>query len=310
MTSRVRPVVGIACDESGFVGGSLFGGIRVFAHASLRVEPDEATTLVDEVRRRTGAGADELKASRLNRPWAHDVAAWLCGPDGPLAGRATVHVTDTRLFGLARLAQVCLLDDPPQGWWAADRDPGCWDLALALHRGPRPEHRFLDGARDLLWVTRKARLRAVPESWPVVAAATSPALATPAALRRVATYLASPPDTPLTEPLLPALAWALAHWSAWGDPDVAHDEQSVLTPARVEILGRVLAEQRPGRRLAGLVRVDSRLDDRVQLADLVAGVVRRTVEDRVEGGPVSAVAVGHLLADASVLSPEHRDLAA
>ncbi|MEO6511742.1 MAG: hypothetical protein ABIO16_12170 [Nocardioides sp.] len=297
----MRPVVRIACDESGFVGGSLFGGIRVFAHASLRVEPDEAASLVDEVRRRTGAGADELKASRLNRPWAHDVAQWLCGRDGPLVGRAAVHVTDTRLFGLARLAQVCLLDDLPQGWWSADRDPGCWDLALSLHRGPTLDERFLESARDLLWVTRKARLRAVPESWPDVAARTSRLLATPAALRRLDAYLAAPPDTPLTEPLVPALAWALDHWSSRGDPDVVHDEQSVLTPARVEILGQVLAEQHPGRRLAGLVRVDSRLDERVQLADLVAGVVRRTVEDRVQGRGGTAIDVDHLLADASVL---------
>lgn len=301
MTSPGRPVVGIACDESGFVGGSLFGGIRVFAHASLRVGPDEATALVDEVRRRTGAGTDELKASRLNRPWARDVAAWLCGPDGPLAGRATVHVTDTRLFGLARIAQVCLLDDPPQGWWAADRDRDCRDLAMGLHGALSPGDPFFEGARDLLWVTRKARLRAVPTSWPDVAARASAALATPAALRRVAGYLEEPPDTPLTEPLLPALAWALDHWSAAGDPDVVHDEQSVLTPARVEILGRVLAEQHPGRRLAGLVRVDSRLDDRVQLADLLAGVVRRTVEDRVQGHRVPTIDVDHLLADASVL---------
>ena len=264
MTSRVRPVVGIACDESGFVGGSLFGGIRVFAHASLRVEPDEATTLVDEVRRRTGAGADELKASRLNRPWAHDVAAWLCGPDGPLAGRATVHVTDTRLFGLARLAQVCLLDDPPQGWWAADRDPGCWDLALALTEARGPST-----ASSTVHATccgSPGRRGCVPSrragpSWPprLARARDAGGAAAGGHVPRVAS------DTPLTEPLLPALAWALAHWSAWGNPDVAHDEQSVLTPARVEILGRVLAEQRPGRRLAGLVRVDSRLDDRVRL---------------------------------------------
>jgi hypothetical protein len=297
----MRPVVGIACDESGFVGGSLFGGIRVFAHASVRIGADEATDLVDEVRRRTGAGTDELKASRLNRPWARDVAGWLCGPDGPLAGRAAVHVTDTRLFGLARLAQVCLLDDPPQGWWAADRDQGCWSLALELHRGLAIEDRaFLGAARDLLWVTRRARLRKVPASWPGLARRTSSALATPAALRRLDAYLAAPPDTPLTEPLLPALAWALDHWSSWGDPDVVHDEQSVLTRARVEILGLLLAEQHPGRRLAGLVRVDSRRDDRVQLADLVAGVVRRAVEDRVQARN-PAVEVDHLLADASVL---------
>ncbi len=310
MTSPARPVVGIACDESGFVGGSLFGGIRVFAHASVRVDAPEAAGLVDEVRRRTRSGGEELKASRLNRPWTTHVASWLVGPDGPLSGRATVHVTDTRLFGLARLAQVCLADGTPQGWWSADRDAAAWATALRLHRlldvaPPEEKRGFLEGARDLLWVTRRARLRAVPASWPEVAARTAPELAEPEALRRVGGYLERPPDTPLTEPLLPALAWALDHWSAQGDPDVDHDEQSVLTPARVRVLADGLADAHPGRRLAGFERVDSRTDARVQLADLVAGVVRRTVEDHLHGQPTGdPMPVGHLVADASPLTPE------
>jgi len=49
--------VEIACDESGFVGGSLFGGTRVFAHASVCLDPDAATALADEVRTRTGSGS-------------------------------------------------------------------------------------------------------------------------------------------------------------------------------------------------------------------------------------------------------------
>ena len=97
---EVRGTVEIACDESGFVGGSLFGATRVFAHASVHLDLRGAIDLADEVRTRTGAGSHELKASRLNRPWGHPVAEWLCGPDGPLQGRAFVHVTDTRLFGL------------------------------------------------------------------------------------------------------------------------------------------------------------------------------------------------------------------
>lgn len=312
-----RCIVEVACDESGFVGGSLFGGTRVFAHASVHLDPDVAVELAAEVRTRTGAGSDELKASRLNRPWGQPVAHWLCRPDGPLQGRAVVHLTDTRLFGLARLAQVLLGDTPPEGWWGAGEDPTTWELALQLHALvaalPRSqERRILDCARDLLWLTRNRRPRVPTETWVDVVAAVVQNLeddgdrrflagwASPGALRRIREYVAEPPSSPLTEPLLPALRWAVHHWSAFGDVSVVHDEQSVLTPARVSAIAEELESSRPGRRLVRFVRVDSRQDARVQLADLVAGVVRRTVEDRLAGQPGSAdLPISHLVAEGS-----------
>jgi hypothetical protein len=314
---EVRCTVEVACDESGFVGGSLFGGTRIFAHASVHLDPGVAVELAEEVRARTGAGSDELKASRLNRPWGQPVAHWLCGPDGPLQGRAFVHVTDTRLFGLARLAQVLLGDTPPEGWWGADEDATTWDQALRLHAlvaglPPSQERQILDCARDLLWLTRNRRPRVSIETWVDVVGAVVDVLtdagdrrfvgawASPDALRRTREYVAAPPRSPLTEPLLPALRWAVHHWSALGDVSVVHDEQSVLTPARVSAIAEELETSRPGRRLAGFVRVDSRHDARVQLADLVAGVVRRTVEDRLAGSPwATDLPIGHLVAEGS-----------
>ncbi len=314
-----RRTVEVACDESGFVGGSLFGEARVFAHASLQVAADEAVDLLDEVRRRTGAGPGEVKASRLRHPSTRPVAAWLCGPEGRLAGRAVVHVTDTRVFGLARLAQVSTSASSPEGWWSADQDPHAWALArrldVLLAALPKTqERRFLHGARDLLWLNRRLRPRAPVESWTdtvaVVAARVEDpddrllvtGLASAAALDRVDAYLAAPPATPLTEPILPALRWAVHHWSALGDPDVVHDEQSVLTPARVAALAADLAATYPGRRLAGFARVDSREDPRVQVADLVVGAVRRAVATRLSGVPdLDALPVDHLVANASPL---------
>ena len=314
---EVRGAVEIACDESGFVGGSLFGGTRVFAHASVHLDLRSAIDLAEEVRTRTGAGSDELKASRLNRPWGHPVAEWLCGPDGPLQGRAVVHVTDTRLFGLARLAQVLLADSTPEGWWSAQEDQRTWDLALRLHalvaRLPQTqERRILECARDVLWVNRNRRRRESIETWADVVGAVASRLddagdrwfmagwATPEAERRARVYHATPPQSPLTEPLLPALRWAVHHWSARGDVSVVHDEQSVLTPGRVAAIAEELETSRPGRRLTGFVRVDSRQDARVQLADLVAGVVRRTVEDNLSGSPNALpVPISHLVADGS-----------
>jgi hypothetical protein len=79
-----------------------------------------------------------------------------------------------------------------------------------------------------------------------------------------------------------------------------HDEQSVLTPGRVSAIAEELEVSHPGRRLAGFVRVDSRHDPRVQIADLVAGVVRRSVEDRLAGQPwATELPIDHLVAGGS-----------
>jgi hypothetical protein len=97
---------------------------------------------------------------------------------------------------------------------------------------------------------------------------------------------------PPLEPLLPALAETVLFWSG-GQRQVLviHDEQSALTADRLRRLQRVLADSAglpaaavgrageapsPVSPLAGLVTVDSRTDPRVQVADLLAGVARRS----------------------------------
>jgi hypothetical protein len=92
--------------------------------------------------------------------------------------------------------------------------------------------------------------------------------------------------------MLPALAETVLFWSG-GQRQVLviHDEQSALTASRLRRLQQVLTEGAdssaadaheagapPARvsPLAGLVTVDSRDDPRVQVADLLAGVARRS----------------------------------
>jgi hypothetical protein len=92
--------------------------------------------------------------------------------------------------------------------------------------------------------------------------------------------------------MLPALAETILFWSGGRRQVlVVHDEQSALTASRLRNLQQVLAlgadatdaaGQGAGARaarmspLAGLVTVDSRDDPRVQVADLLAGVARRS----------------------------------
>ncbi len=238
-------------------------------------------------------------------------------------GRAVVHLTDTRLFGLARLAQVLRADTAPEGWWSPREEPESWERALRLDAvlGELPtrwENEVLVAGRNLLWIRRRRRHGEPVETWvDVVRAATQrlpdaearrhlTAWASPEAVARAHNHLAAPPVSPLSEPLLPALRWTVRHWSARDDVFVVHDEQSVLTPARVAAIADELAVSCPGRRMVGFARVDSREDARVQLADLLAGVVRRGAEDALTGDRTAPpVPVEHLVAvESFVVSPD------
>ena len=98
----------IACDESGFSGGNLVGRGHspVFAHASIRIEPDAAAELIRDLRQQIGArGEGEYKAAEILRPRRRPALLWLLGPSSPIRGNAYVHLTDTRFFVLARLIE-------------------------------------------------------------------------------------------------------------------------------------------------------------------------------------------------------------
>ncbi|RIQ16028.1 hypothetical protein DY240_23240, partial [Jiangella rhizosphaerae] len=80
------------------------------------------------------------------------------------------------------------------------------------------------------------------------------------------------------DPLGPAFARVVEHWSAGGRPvRVLHDEQRMLTPERIAALGP------PHGRLAGVRFADSMTEPRVQVADFLAGVARRIAEDELAG---------------------------
>ena len=126
----------IACDESGFSGGNLVGRGHspVFAHASIRIDSDTASQLVQQLRQEIGArGEGEYKSAEILRPRRRPIVLWLLGPSSPIHGNAHVHLTDTRFFVLARMVDV-LLGGRDSAWHRLPR--------------PRPPHPT-DGARPL-----------------------------------------------------------------------------------------------------------------------------------------------------------------
>jgi hypothetical protein len=302
--TRVRHLE-IACDESGFSGGSLVGSSPVFTHASVHLGSADAAATVEDLRRRIGAPSGEFKASRLLRARHRPALLWLLGPDSPVPGHARVHLTDTRFFVVARAVEVLLGDGGLRGTSCPGRDPRLRPAALVLHRrgeaclGTRRWLELLTLAANLLRTNNRWLPRSPEDAFYAAVDELADRAADPAvrevltrlrpsravAMATRAELLANPKLTPLLEPLIPALTRTATAWtSVTAELTVVHDEQSALTPERIADIAGVVARHGDGR-LLEVRRVDSRDDPGVQVADFVAGIARRIGHDVLAGRP-------------------------
>jgi hypothetical protein len=279
---RAARVIEIACDESGFSGGSLVGGhTTVFAHGSVRIGFDAAAQLIDRLRALTGGRAGEVKSVRLRAPHRRAVAEQLLAATAP---HVRIHLTDTRFFVLARLADLVVHRTAVAGTDSPAGDPRARALALGLYAEcPRPE--FLIRAGNLM----RTHNRWLPKD-PIAAFYDLPGLpdeirrARPAIEQVRAAHERDRKRTPLMEPVIPALARTVEAWLATApEVEVVHDEQSALTQQRLADIAATVARRHPGGRLVGVRLVDSRADPRVQVADLLAGVARRVASEALAG---------------------------
>jgi hypothetical protein len=297
------PVVEIACDESGFSGTNLLDtSTPVIAHASVDLGVDEAAELIAGLRSGSRFSLQELKSGQFlrSRPVGESLE-WLLAA---LSGRAHVHLVDKEYFLVTRIVDLFLADPSYAAGTRLTQDHR--PAALALYRargsGGRDWDAFLAAFVDLVRTKRRpqpdrnglGRFFGARDAL----AASGPGVDAERVLDRlsrkrvwaVLTRLARDDRSipPPLEPMLPALAETVLFWSG-GQRQVLviHDEQSALTADRLRRLQHVLVGARTSASegnaspaavspLAGLVMVDSRDDPRVQVADLLAGVVRRS----------------------------------
>ena len=300
-------VVEIACDESGFSGTNLLDAATpVFTHASVDLAVDEAVELIVAVRSGFRCSLDEFKSGQLLRGLrSAEALEWLLAA---LSGRAHVVLVDKEYFLVTRIVDLFLTEPSYAAGtrlteehrqaaltlYRAGRSGGRdWSVFLTAfvglvrdRRRRQPDRsvveRFFQARDSLAGVGLGAEAEGVLDGlsrtrvWDV--------------LNRLAHDDRSIP--PPLEPMLPALAETVLFWSGGQRPVlVIHDEQSALTAGRLRSLQQVLADGAdssaahaheagppPARvsPLAGLVTVDSRDDPRVQVADLLAGVARRS----------------------------------
>ena len=318
------PVLEIACDESGFSGTNLLDAATpVFTHASVDLLHHEAVELVEALRSGFPWPLSEFKSGQLLRGprSTESLESFLTA----LTGRAHVHVVDKEYFLATRVIDLFLSEPSYAAGTRLTQEHR--PAALTLYRdgraGGRSWSAFLAAFVDLVRTKRRRQPdRRVLEAFFHARDTLAIGLGTDAGVvlaaltrtrvRAVLTRLANddPAIPPPLEPLLPALAETVLFWSGGlRQVLVIHDEQSALTATRLRRLQQVLADRTDGAvgpltrisPLAGLVTVDSRDDPRVQVADVLAGIARRSPD--VGGDPL----LQPFLSPTSLRDPGPRD---
>ncbi len=301
-------VVEIACDESGFSGTNLLDAATpVMTHASVDLCVDEAVELMAALRSGLQCSLNEVKSGQLFRGRiAHESLEWFLAA---LTGRAHVHLVDKEYFLVTRIIDLFLTEPSYAAGTRLTQDHR--PAALTLYRAGRSRGRhwglFLAAFVELVRTKRRHQpdQHVVERFFQARDSMAGDGLGESAEnvldglsrtrMSAVLTRLTQGDQSipPPLEPMLPALAETVLFWSR-GQRQVLviHDEQSALTADRLRRLQQVLADgagasavavgagSPPVRvsPLAGLVTVDSRDDPRVQVADLLAGLARRSAE--------------------------------
>ncbi|WP_350281222.1 DUF3800 domain-containing protein [Kribbella sp. HUAS MG21] len=271
--------VEIACDESGFSGSNLLDPVSpVITHASVDLPLPAAAELIAVLRSRLRYRT-EYKSNQLLRPEQRPALEWLLTT---LRGHAHVHAIDKTAYVAARVLEL-FTEEPSYGAGTSLGTDHSEAVAALRHRTG-----FLAAFLDL---TRTKRVRLLDHAAVDRFFATMPAdvpelrAVTRRRVEEVMQRLIDedPLLPPPWEPLVPALAETVLHWSSGGrSVAVVHDEQSALTPGRVARLGAFLAERVEPAPLRSFTQVDSKHDPRVQVADFLAGIARRRTPDLAE----------------------------
>lgn len=310
--NRSRHALEIACDESGWEGSNLVtGSSDVIAYASVRLDVDTAQACIRELRGKGWNRALEYKASHVLRANRRSAVTWLLGPAGPLDGNALVHLTEKTYFVVGRILDLFLGRSVELASAGLREDERLTTLARTLCRegpgvlGGERWRAFLVASNTVLRTKKPRNVREPVDAFGDLVGVLhgldghSHVGAILDELRRARTdgyaaradLLDNRVLRPALEPLIPALARTILHWSrAEHTLAIVHDEQSALTERRMRwleqiVLGPSFGVVRPHRngRLVRFRQVDSRTEPRVQVADLLAGVARRVATDELHG---------------------------
>lgn len=304
--------VEVACDESGNEGENLFAsGSTVFVHASTDLDAVTAAAIMDQVRADTRSQAPEIKSRTLLSPANEDVLLSLL-QDPDLRGRVSVHLTEKRFFLAGKFVDLIVEEVMHKRGVDILQDRRARDWAWLLYREAPAElgpawPALLEAFNGLTW-RRPGMSKATETSAFFEALDAARAVAT----GRIAHILrlvhagetqvfnlareASDPTPGLLrslDPIVAAVGQTARTWHERSNAEIqiVHDEAPAITAEfvaglRVGLSAAATAEFGiPPVPLLGISTVDSKLEPRVQVADLFAGVGRACAQDALAGHP-------------------------
>ena len=300
-------VLEVACDESGSEGENLVGGnTDVFAHASVQLSIESATTCIQELRNRIRSPAREYKANHLLREKHRRALEWLLGPSGPIHEDAHVHLTDKRFFVVGMVVDLLVGKVSYPSIIGRLIGQRANPMAVILYRegqrtfGPERWQAFLETSNNLIRMRNPLGVRTPVDSFfrTVEDMRRTNPVGRVGRIMELLEQTRSQADSlraqiidstmiPALDPLIPAIVQTVVYWSDGRRPvSIVHDEHNALTEERIAQLKEVFSESQDtdahpgaGSRLAEMRLVDSRADARVQVADFLAGVARKIASD-------------------------------
>lgn len=324
-SGTTQPLV-VACDESGNDGENLLAGSSpVFVHASVSVSKAKAADLVAEVRARTRSESVELKSKTLLHPKNVRTARWLL-EQPELGGSVSLHFTDKRYLLVTKLFDSTIEELAREDGYDmyADGSALCganilfftapviygesWDALLVAFQDFLRAKSVQDAQETL--ATLEARvmgvlsLKGAPSD--MFLDLIHAGIKHLRLLSRLQLGRGIDHRLRTLDPLIPAVGAAVAYWAEQSgrSVEILHDAAKELTPERVTAMRKHLAApetaapHRAGRgvSLAGVTLVDSKLEERVQLADLLAGLGRSVLEAERDGRshPLTALVERHM----------------
>jgi hypothetical protein len=237
----------IACDESGYEGEKFIDTTKdLFAHASVLVSPAAAADCVAELRARIKSPATQYKSGHLLREKSRSTLEWFLGPHSHVYGNGHVYLIDKPYYVVTKIAELFGAD--PDALWASA--PGAYFLSAAndLLRG-KDQPGVIDAFFRFGQFPQGRERAELFREW----------------------LLSDPIGNSVLDPLVPAIVAAVRHW---GPVRIAHDRQTQLSQPRIARLMELCDG-----RLGGVRFLNAESHPQIQLADILAGTVRKIASD-------------------------------
>lgn len=307
-----NPVAEIYFDESGHDGENLMEGkSAVFAHGSVHMGLEEATDLVEYLRKATRTQSQELKAKNIVR--STTLLNFLYGPSGKLVGKTQVYLVEKTYHAVGKIIDMLieeeaykrgvdlyahgiakqLAHDLYQHGPRALGDDGWNELVVGFTSMMRSKQRKGGEKETVAGFYEKVDKYRLTSRREKVARVLGMLWQTREHAEEFQSDLENGIEMRALDPLETSLYQLALEWYARLKRPISifHDEQTALTKPMLDRILLVANRGTPAGfglpslkiELVDIKHVDSKSDPRIQLADISAGFCRQMAESALKG---------------------------